>query len=284
MRKTFDTYLTELAKKDDKIYLLTADMGSFNAFKSSFPDRFINMGIAEPNMVSVAAGLALEGNKPFIYAVAGFCMHRGFEQLKFNVCYKNLPVTIINAASGLCYNRCGAGHYLVDDFSLMRTLPKITVTAPVDVREFKMILDKAYSRNMPYYIRTGIDNCPEINFEQYPYIYYKDEKRSTIVTTGFCSQIASRICKDLPVNVLHVLTLNRSSLILDIDLKHVNKIMVIEDHIKFGGLGSSISKPFEHFCLPDIVDKTAETHEELLKIYGFDDKTLYKKIKLWLNK
>jgi len=273
VRSTFAKELVELAEKDESIYLLIGDLGSFPEFEKRFPKRFINVGIAESNQVSIAAGLAQDGNKVFLYSVAGFCIHRGFEQLKFEVGHWYKNIVLVNASAGLCYNKVGAGHYLIDDFALMQALPNVTISAPIDKREFKKVLYEGYSSDSMYYIRTGLDNCPDIDISN-NYIQYAVDNKVTVISTGVFSSSLREICLGLPVDLLHVHYIKKidESLLKD-------KLIVVEDHIEFGGLSSLISRtPDKHIHLPPIVDKVAETREELLKMYQLDSISLKKEI------
>lgn len=273
MRKTLDTFLTNLARKDDTVYVLIGDLGNFPEFQKEFPDRLINTGIAESNMVSLAAGLALTGNKVFIYSVAGFCIHRGFEQLKFEVGHISKNLVIINAGASLCYNRVGSGHYLTDDFALMRTLPNVNIYAPIDKPEFEKTLVKAYLNKEITYIRTGMDNCPDVEVRE-SYTQYSPSNKVTVITTGVFSSRMANLCKDLPVDLMHVLNLKDIK-----EEKLKEKIIVIEDHIKFGGLTACLSKkPNRHLCFPDSPTRTAKSQEKLLSYYGLDEANLKKEI------
>lgn len=277
MRKTLDRRLTEIADKDPSVYFIICDLGDFPIFKNKHPDSFINVGIQEPNAVSIAAGLALHGNKVFIYSVAGFLIHRGFEQLKFDVCYnkKAWNVKIINAGAGLCYNRCGAGHYLIDDFALMGLLPNMQVLAPCDRDEFEQILNLSWENPLPFYIRTGMDDCPRLPKRKNGYIRYHPNYKKTVVTTGFCTQLIYELCKekDLPINIIHqpLLSEVEKSLL-------VGKIFVVEDHIERGGLAYYVPGKFTHIHLPMSVEGCFETQKEALAHFGFSKEELWEKL------
>lgn len=269
MRKTFDITLTQLAERDESIYLLVNDLGNFPTFEKKFSNRFINVGIAEPNMVSIASGLALDGCKVFVYSVAGFCIHRGFEQLKFEVGNLSKNINIVNAGANLCYNRVGSGHYLIDDFAIMRTLPNVNIYAPIDRREFKSTVEMSYRSGGFNYIRTGMDGCCDVDVTD-GFVQFSEKNKVTVVSTGALSNRLYDICKDIPVDVYHAL--NPKKIKEDM---FKEKIVVIEDHIKFGGLTTNLTKKQErHICLPDIVDQMSETNMGLLKKYGLDDDSL----------
>lgn len=269
MRKKLEQLLIEKAREDKGIYLLVNDLGSFDNFRKEFPDRFVNCGIGEPNMVSVAAGLSLEGNTPIIYSVAGFCIHRGFEQLKFDMCYRGKKLVIVNAAAGLCYNKVGAGHYLVDDFALMGSLPEVDILAPIDIPEFTKMFNDAVSVGKISYIRTGLDGCPDT--PTYRGYIKKGNYDVTLVSTGVFSAVASKICVEFPINIFHLGKLQKTVI--------PGKVILLEDHIAFGGLSSYVEgEVIDHIHLPERVSEMAETREELLKKYGLDNESIKTRI------
>jgi len=271
MRKRLEDLLITKAREDKTIYLLVNDLGSFESFRKEFPNRFINCGIGEPNMVSVAAGLSLEGNTPVIYSVAGFCIHRGYEQLKLDVGYRAKKLIIVNAAAGLCYNKAGAGHYLVEDFALMRTIPNTSISAPIDIPEFSDIFCESLKADRISYIRTGLDGCPDIP-QSRGYINKSSFNEITLVSTGVFSAAATKACADLPINIFHLATLKKTVI--------PGKVILLEDHIQFGGLANYVQGDIiDHIHLPDEVSEMAETRNELLKKYGLDNESIRQRIR-----
>ena len=156
MRNTLDTFLSKYNNPD--LYFLHADMWGFNKFKNKYPERCLNFGIGETNMVNVAGGLASQGKKVIIYGVAGFIYQRAYEQLKFSVVNYGMNVTIVNAGANGCYNRCGIGHLPDDDFKLMDALG-VTCHEPVDRSDFLHTLIKCIRNDNTNFIRLGWDNC-----------------------------------------------------------------------------------------------------------------------------
>lgn len=157
MRASLDTYLSKYNNPD--LYFLHADMWSFSKFKTKYPDRCLNFGIGETNMVNVAGGLASQNKKVIIYGVAGFVYQRGYEQLKFSVANYGKSVTLINAGHNGCYNRCGIGHMPDDDYKLMSAL-NITLHEPEDKYTFLRTLSHCIRSNGTNFIRLGWDNGP----------------------------------------------------------------------------------------------------------------------------
>lgn len=167
MRTLFQKKITELAKKRDDIVLLSGDIGNkmFDDYKQIAPERFINCGIAEASMMSVAGGLALSGLRPIVYTITPFVTARCFEQAKISVGYHDANVLIIGTGSGLSYAELGATHHSLDDISIMGSIPNMTVLAPCDPNQLSFYLDEALNINGPTYIRIGKKGEPVITSE-----------------------------------------------------------------------------------------------------------------------
>ena len=155
MRNTLDRFLSKYNNPD--LYFLHADMWSFKKFKERFPDRCINFGIQETNMVNVAGGLASQGKKVIIYGVAGFVYQRGYEQLKFSVANFGRDVTFVNAGHNGCYSKCGIGHLPDDDYRLMNALG-VRCHEPEDRYTFLQTLISCIRDDDTNFIRLGWDN------------------------------------------------------------------------------------------------------------------------------
>ena len=134
MRNAFAKELEQIARQDKRVVLLSGDIGNrmFDSFQNQFPERFYNCGIAESSMMSIAAGLALNGFRPFVYTITPFTTLRCMEQIKIDVCYHEAPVTIVGKGSGLSYAQLGPTHHSLDDIGAMRLLPKMNVYCPCD--------------------------------------------------------------------------------------------------------------------------------------------------------
>jgi len=151
--------ITDLAKEDKGIILMTADMGAWGLtkFRQHLPEQFINVGIAEQNLVSVAAGLALAGKKPFIYSIAAFVTGRCYDQIKVDLCQMNLPVTIIGSGPGLLYGSEGPTHHTTSDVVIMSVLPNMTIYTVRTADEAVQAVAIAYASKSPVYIRIAKD-------------------------------------------------------------------------------------------------------------------------------
>ncbi len=157
MRDAFIRAITAAADRDERVMLLTADLGYklFDAFADSYPGRFLNMGVAEANMVSVAAGLALEGMRPFTYSIAPFATARCLEQIRNDVCMMDLDVIIVGLGAGYAYGANGPTHHGTDDVALMRAMPGMTVVSPCDPREAERAVAALLEAGGPAYLRLG---------------------------------------------------------------------------------------------------------------------------------
>ena len=139
MRKTFINTLVEEAAKDDRIFVITPDIGYsvLEVFRDKFPDRFLNVGVAEQNAVGIAAGMALRGMLPYVYTINPFVSMRPYEQIRVDVAYLNLDVRLIGVGAGFSYGSAGATHHSIEDIAIMRCLPNMTVICPGDPWEVK---------------------------------------------------------------------------------------------------------------------------------------------------
>jgi transketolase len=157
MRTAFINELILQARKNPKIFLVVGDLGFsvVEPYAEEFPDRYLNAGVAEQNMTSVAAGLASEGYHVFTYSIANFPTLRCFEQIRNDICYHNLPVTIVAVGGGVAYGNLGYSHHAVQDIAALRTLPNMTVFSPADPDEAAGCLRLALQRGRPSYLRLG---------------------------------------------------------------------------------------------------------------------------------
>src|SRR5690348_6310507 len=168
MRNAFAKEVTQLAKADPRVVLLSGDIGNklFDEFKVVDTDRFYNCGVAEANMMGVAAGMAMSGFRPIIYTITPFTTTRCFEQIRVDVCYHQAPVIIVGTGSGLSYAELGPTHHSLEDMAILRTLPGMCVLAPCDAIELDLMLRAALKQERPVYIRIGKKGEPLIYKEK----------------------------------------------------------------------------------------------------------------------
>lgn len=157
MRKVFIETLIQIARKDPRIFLVTADMGYsvLEPFQNEFPERFLNAGVAEQNAVTLAAGLATSGYIPYVYSIVPFITMRCFEQIRVNLAYMQTNVRLIGVGAGFEYGPSGATHHAIEDIAIMRALPGMTVCCPGDNLEAEQIISQSIDYQGPMYIRIG---------------------------------------------------------------------------------------------------------------------------------
>ena len=159
MRNTFAQTLTSLAEEDERLVLLIGDISHhlLRDFQSRFPNRFYNAGICEQSIVSMAAGLAAEGLKPVVHTIAPFCVERAFEQIKIDLCYQNLDVSIVSVGSSFDYAHLGCTHHCYEDVSILRSLPNIDIFVPGRSSEFVDIFKSTWGNGHPKYFKLSKD-------------------------------------------------------------------------------------------------------------------------------
>jgi len=292
MRKTFISRLCELARQDDRICLIIGDLGFsvVEPFAEEFPGRFLNAGVAEQNMISMATGWSLSENKVvFVYSIANFPTFRCLEQIRNDVCYHNANVKIVSVGGGLTYGSAGFSHHAIEDLAIMRALPGMVVSAPADAYETDSITQLSVESNGPFFIRIGNNNEPAVHKNSCflnigEPILYKEQGDILIVSTGtLISEVinAAEILgkKGLEVSVIGIPFLKPLSTekVLQV-LKDKKMVITVEEHSCFGGLGSVIAEiiaennitlPFHRLCLPGFIDCVG-SQQELRRFYGID--------------
>ncbi len=254
MRNIFIKKLTEEAKKNKNIYLLTGDLGynSFEEFASMFPNQFINCGVAENNMVGISSGLALTGKKVFVYSIIPFLIFRSLEQIRNNICHNNLDVKIIGGGGGFSYGEQGISHNPTEDFAVVKSLPNIKIYSPGTSNETEFCIESMIKDQGPSFIRLG--KVPEIDFEisNNPLSnkgnVIKEGENVLLLTTGnIISEAfkASKILEDKKIRVkiisFHSIKPLDSQNVID-HIKEFNNVFSIEEHNIIGGFGSSIEE------------------------------------------
>lgn len=255
MRNHLIAEITKEAETNPNIVFLTGDLGYnvVNKFYDEFPARFINCGISEQNMTSVAAGLALEGKCVFTYSIGNFSTLRCIEQIRNDICYHNANVKIIALAAGFPYGALGMSHHATEDIACMRSLPNMTVFSPCDPLETMAVAKAAISINTPCYIRIGRGGEPNIhdsfdNFQIGKAYKLYDGNDGVILSTGAITIEAVKAVQELKKEGINI-TLYSFPTIKPIDKdliislsKKFSIIYTLEEHNKFGGFGSAISE------------------------------------------
>lgn len=298
MRKEFIETLIKLAENDKNIYLLTGDLGFsfFEDFAKKFPERFVNCGVAEQNMIGVAAGLALEGKKVYVYSIIPFVVFRCFEQIRNDVCYHNLDVKIIGAGAGFSYGTLGATHHGLEDISVLSSLPNITILCPADPIEMENLILQSYKTKNATYIRLD-KNAEKIHSSDFTITLsepavLRNGKDGVIISTGASLKTAVSIADELnrkgygfKVISAHTLKPINKKTWLD-EIKNIRLIFTIEEHRLIGGLGSLIGdmlleNKIKNFSLTkigvaDAYFSTIGKQDYLRELNKLDEKSVYK--------
>jgi len=255
MRNAFAAEITELAGADERVVLLSGDIGNklFDRYKEKFADRFLNCGVAEANMIGMAAGLALCGLRPITYTITPFTTTRCLEQIRVDVCYHDVPVIIVGVGGGLSYASLGATHHSCEDIALLRVLPNMTVICPGDAMEVRSALRAALRHDGPVYIRLGKKGEPVVHPEPPEFAIGK----AIVVRRGseVCLLSAGNM---LPVAMAAAENLERSGFSTQVVSFHTikpldellladafstfNIVVTIEEHSRLGGLGGSVAE------------------------------------------
>ena len=261
MRNAFADEATKLADKNDNLVILSGDIGNrlFDAFKVNHQDKFFNCGIAEGNMMGVAAGMALSGLRPIVYTITPFTTTRCYEQIRIDACYHNVPVIIVGTGSGLSYAELGPTHHSLEDFAILRVLPNITILSPADEIELRNCLREALTLQGPTYIRIGKKGEEIIskgeNFKIGKSITVKSGTDICLIGTGTLMPTVLKSAENLSSKGFSV-RVEKFHTIKPIDTKSLQNILlnfplvaVIEEHSHIGGLFGTIS---EHLAQQNI--------------------------------
>jgi transketolase len=301
MRNAFAKTLTELALINKNIILLTGDIGNklFDDFKKKFPNRFYNCGVAEANMVGVAAGLAKVGFIPFVYTITPFLTSRCFEQIRLDVCYPNEKVFIVGTGSGLSYSRLGPTHHSLEDISLMSSIPNLKICCPGDSVELNYLIKSLLKKKGPTYLRLGKKGEPIINKKK-NIIFGKQNiiikgKKIIILSVGNMLGVANDVFLTLKKKKISAQLVSFHS-IKPINMKELRKllqpfykILILEEHNFRGGLSSFIKSNFDilniknkkiySFCVKDdIFFSGLGEQQDARKKLGLDSANICKKI------
>ena len=303
MREAFSDTLLALAKADPNVLLLTGDHGYalFDAFRHQCPKQYINAGIAEQNMVGMAAGLARSGFKPIVYGLAAFIPVRVLEQIKLDVAHDQLPVIFIGDGAGCVYSHLGTSHQSTEDIACTRAIPNLSVYSPADAHELTACMNSAYQSNSAVYIRMGksdrkmVHSSP-VTSKLGDLLSIKQVPDSTLafIATGSLSSTALALANTQYPNASvwsapFIKPINTKQ-VIEICKQH-QKIITFEEHSVLGGLGSTIAEiSSEHsprhilrIGTEDRFSTHCGSYEYLLKEHGLDADTIVQKIDQFLT-
>lgn len=305
IRKAFGKTLAEIGERNEKIIVMDADLAcstQTKIFADKFPDRFFDCGIAEQNMLATAAGLASEGKIPFVASFAVFVTGRTYDQIRNGICYPNFNVKIVGTHGGVTVGEDGATHQALEDISLMRGLPHMTVIVPADCKECQEAIKYAALHEGPTYIRIPRSNVPDIFDENYSFNIHKavvveEGTDVSVFTNGETLAEVLLAAEELKkdnislevINVPVVKPLDFQTVIESV--KKTKFAITVENHSIIGGLGSAICETLAD-KLPSKIYRIGVNDEfgqsgkaeELIEYYGLDSKTLAKRIRTIIKK
>lgn len=255
-RDGFGHGLVEAADTDDTITVLSADLTHSTRthwFKDKYPDRFVETGISEQNMMSAAAGMAQAGKTPFACSFAAFSPGRNYDQLRVSVCYSDHPVTVFGSHAGVSVGGDGATHQMMEDIAMTRALPNMTVIVPCDAEEARKATRAAAALDRPVYIRASRMDVPTITKESTPFTIGESNTLRhgddiTIIATGIVVQEAYKAAKELQGHGVSARVINMHTVKpLDTDAviqaaRDTSAIITVEEHQVHGGLGGAVTE------------------------------------------
>ena len=290
MRAAFSKALVDLAKADAKVVLLTGDHGYalFDDFRRECPDQYINAGIAEQNMVGMAAGLARTGFRPIVYGLSAFIPIRVLEQIKLDVAHDHLPVILIGDGAGFVYSHLGTSHQSTEDIACSRAIPNLQVFSPADAAEMTLCMNAAYQAHASVYLRVGKSDLGAVHADvpaakagELLQLKRGDSNGLSFIATGSLVRCALDIAKTshLGASVWSVPFIKPidESQIADI-CKNSRAVITFEEHSIHGGLGSLVAEiASEHapvrvlrIGVKDRFSEHCGTYNYLLKEHGLD--------------
>lgn len=299
IREAFGKELVNLGAKYPNMVVLDSDVScstQTKQFAAAYPERFFNTGIAEQNMVATAAGLALTGKIPFAATFAVFATGRTYDQIRTSVCYQKANVKIIGTHGGITVGEDGATHQALEDVSLMRGLPCMTVIVPADCNECAQALDFAAEHNGPVYVRIARNSLPDIypndyKFNPYKAVVLKEGTDLTIISNGDVLAEAYKAAEILEtkgvnaevISVPVVKPFDKESVIESV--KKTGFAVTVENHSVNGGIGSTVCEVLSENYPAKVLrigmnDEFGQsgTPKELLKHYGLDAESIANKI------
>lgn len=300
-RESYGNALVELGKKYENLVVLDADLAGATktgTFLKAFPERHIDCGIAECNMMGIAAGLSTTGKVPFASTFAMFAAGRAYEQVRNSIGYPHLNVKIGATHAGISVGEDGATHQCNEDLALMRMIPGMVVLNPSDDIEAKAAVEAAFLHDGPVYLRFGrlavpvINDNPDYKFEIGKGIVLRQGKDVSIIATGLCVnealEAAGKLEEDgIGAQVINIHTIKPLDTGLIIEAaKTTGKIVTVEEHSIIGGLGSAVAEtlsenmpaPMLRIGIEDVFGESGPA-EKLIAKYGLDADSIYKKVK-----
>lgn len=304
MRNTFARMLHQIAKHKPQVFIVVADIspaGSMEQFRKEFPDQFINVGVAEQSMIGICAGLAMRGCVAFAYTIATFSIYRPFEQIRDDLCYQNLPVTVVGIGGGVCYSVLGGTHLAQEDIAVMSALPNMSVVAPCDPLETEAATWACARHAGPVYLRLGKAGEPDLTSNAIePFQFGKARMLKSgsgicILTYGPIAKLAADLAAHIEqmeggkVALVSVHTLKP----LDVEgiakiLADFDTVLVVEEHSPHNSLGARVKQigwdsgarcGLHSFSLKDEFIHCYGSQRDLCSAHGLDVESMYRKLR-----
>ena len=305
MRSTLIHQIEETLSTNSNSYLLTGDLGFgiFDDFSVKYPDQFFNCGVAEQNMTSVACGLAMEGGSVFTYSIGNFSTLRCLEQIRNDVCYHSCDVTVITVGAGFSYGQLGVSHFATEDLAIVSALPNISIFSPCDDFEINQLYSQLRLLKSPKYFRIDKSYCENLPQSSLtlgvPRLISESSSRIALLATGGIVSEAMKVVDLLqPYNLapsvysVHTIKPIDESFVESLSSSY-DAIFTLEEHNKYGGLGSILSqillscstRPsiFKSFYIPDCYPSIVGDQQYLRKYYGLDALSLSKSLRSILS-
>ena len=301
MRKIFNKELLKIAAERKNIYMILADIGygEIEPFANTFPDRFINCGVAEQEMTGVACGVAMEGNTAITYSIANFPTLRCLEQVRNDVCYHNANVKIVIIGGGMAYGPLGVSHHSTEDLAIMRALPNLKVIAPCDIYEARSAVHAMLAYDGPVYYRCGYKgeknlHSGPVNFEIGKALKLREGKDAAIIFTGTIGINALQAADELEkqgysVKLISMHTVKPIDVAAILDAAETGCVVTVEEHNICGGMGSAVAEAlmdngagnirFRRMALPDVNVCKIGSEEWLRDQYGLGVKDIVDTVK-----
>ena len=302
MRNQFSKTIYDIGRNDEKIAVVVADIspaGSMDQFRKECPDRFISTGVAEQIMIGLCAGMALRGMRPFAYTIATFSLYRPFEFIRDDLCYQNLPVTVVGIGGGVTYSPLGGTHHTMEDIAVASAIPNMQIIAPCDPDEVtQATLWCAKENKGPVYLRLGKAGEPNLTeyavdpFQMGKIRYIRKGKDTCILSYGPIVKMALDIADSLETQRNETVSVVSCHTLKPLDKEGIVKalqshknVIVIEEHVPHGGLGSRVKEiawdikancNLHTYSLKDEFIHTYGTHEELLAAHGLSKEIVCK--------
>ncbi|MFC1520868.1 transketolase family protein [Elusimicrobiota bacterium] len=297
MRNTVVNKIFEYAKKNRNMFFITGDagFGVLDSYQKELPDRYLNLGVAEQNMMSFAAGLGLAGFRPVVYNIVPFMLYRCYEQVRNDICYQRLPAILIGIGTGVTYAPGGITHYSVEDIAIARTLPNLTILSPIDPLEARECVEFAIKCKGPVYIRiakAGDGNIHERRVRSIlDPIMLKHGKDIAVIFHG---SVGSEVVKAIDSMPFAPMVISTPMLVpmnfnaLGKKLKNIRTVITVEEHYTEGGLGSIMAEWIARSKMPQKLIKLGIKNEFIHTIrdtagmrdaYGFSADKIKRAIK-----